>query len=418
MLVTGAQESMQNATATDTINWLFLEFERLASRVEMSSTHYQVLGIDNDASLEEIKRAYQKSVSLIRPFYTLSAQAKETAAQERAARILKKTSTAFSVLSNAGKKIEYNNLLFRKRPGLVPLRMPPMECGCQGSAHAPGDRSSCPSLGLERWTEKAGAEPSPAISPAIISRPQAMPANLPVNGFQEDSNGGANRRRHERFKIAIPVLVVGHDRFQGRWNRAAETIDISRTGLQLRGDLPLRHGNVVHLNLVLPTALRSHGINDPSYNVYAIARRIGPLENGVRVIGVEFLGQHPPAGYMDRPWATYRTDSWKGVERRREVRDDRSEVVSVKYLNEIQRPLRQEIALTENISPGGAMIYVKAAPPDIEFIRISDLTHSFDGTARICDRYIGNDGLERICLQFIDRKWIIDKSTPPRLIRG
>jgi curved DNA-binding protein CbpA len=405
---------MQNATATDTINWLFLEFERLASRVELSSTHYQVLGIDSDASLEEIKRAYQKSVSLIRPFYTLSSQAKETTAQERAARILKKTSAAFSVLSNIGKKVEYNNLLFRKRPGLVPVRMPVMECGCQGSVHAPGDRGSCPSLGLEKWTEPA---PSPA-GPTLVSLPQAMPGNLPANGFQRGSDEAKNRRRHERFKIAIPVLVIGHDRFQGRWNRPAETIDVSRTGLQMRGDLPLRHGNVVHLNLVLPTALRSYGTSDPSYSVYAIARRIGPLENGTRTIGVEFLGQHPPAGYADRPWATYRTDSWKGVERRREVREDRSEVVSIKYLNEVQRPLRQEIALTENISPGGAMIYVKAAPPEIEFIRLSDLTHSFDGTARICDRYIGNDGLERICLQFMDRKWILDKAGPPRLIRG
>ncbi|HEY6330203.1 MAG TPA: DnaJ domain-containing protein, partial [Blastocatellia bacterium] len=194
---------MQNATATDTINWLFLEFERLASRVELASTHYQVLGIDNDASLEQIKRAYQKSVSLIRPFYTLSAQAKETTAQERAALILKKTSAAFSVLSNTGKKIEYNNLLFRKRPGLMPLRMPPMECGCQGSAHAPGDRSSCPSLGLERWNEATVSAPVPAtVISTVISRPEPVPANLPLNGFQQESFDGANRRRHDRFKIA------------------------------------------------------------------------------------------------------------------------------------------------------------------------------------------------------------------------
>ena len=409
---------MQNVTAADRMNLLYLEFERLAHRVEHSSTHYQVLGIDNDANLEDIKHAYRKSVGLIRPFYSRSSQAKEVNSQERAARVLRKTSAAFSVLSHLGKKVEYDNLLFRKRPGLVPISIP-----------FRGDRED---EALVRSIEDlAPPMDAPELS-ELIDMPEEQLVQA-VSGFQQDIDatavataeyqrilGGSahNRRRHERFKIAIPVTIVGHDRFQGKWDKVVETIDVSLTGAQLQGQISLRHGSVVQLSLPLPSALRSHGLYDPTYNVYAIARRVVPVEDGLRTVGVEFLGQNPPAGYEDRPWATFRTDAWKGPERRREAREQRSEVVSIKYLNEIQQPLRQEVALTENISPSGAMIYVKAAPPDIEFIRLADLTHSFESVARICDRYIGNDGMERICLQFLDRKWLFDRAAAAQVIRG
>jgi hypothetical protein len=382
------------------MNRVFLEFERLSYRVERSSTHYQVLGVDNDASIEEVKHAYRTAVSLIQPIYSGRYKSIEADLHAKAARILRKTSNAFSVLCNFGKRIEYDNLLFKKRPRVMSI--PPL-----GSAASDS-----------RMLSNPAAEPTsptvliPAAAAHIPAAVRALydPAPAPASGvpqFQADSSE-SERRRYERFDLSVPVTIIGHDRLAGQWGESALTLDVSRLGARLRANLSLRHGNVVQLKLAMPANLRSHGFTEPLYSVYAITRRIGPPDGGPRTIGFEFLGQNPPAGYPERPWASYRSQSWNNVERRREKRVERTEVVSLKYLDESHTPVRQEIALTENISLGGALIYVKGAPPETELIKIANLTHTFESLSRICDRYIGDDGLEHISLQFIDRKWTLE----------
>jgi hypothetical protein len=386
------------------MNRVFLEFERLAYRVERSSTHYQVLGVDNDASIEEVKHAYRAAVSLIQPIYSGRYKSIEADLHAKAARILRKTSNAFSVLCNFGKRIEYDNLLFKKRPRLMPI--PPL-----GSAAPDRPMFSNP------VTEPAsstillqGAAPQSQAAVRAAGRSHYDPTPALASGvpqLQADSSE-SERRRYERFDLSVPVTIIGHDRLAGQWGESALTLDVSRLGARLRANLSLRHGNVVQLKLAMPANLRSHGFTEPLYSVYAITRRIGPPDGGPRTIGFEFLGPTPPAGYPERPWASYRSHTWNSVERRREKRVERTEVVTLKYLDELHTPVRQEIALTENISLGGAMIYVKGAPPETELIRIANLTHSFESLSRICDRYIGDDGLEHISLQFIDRKWTLE----------
>jgi len=46
------------------------------------------------------------------------------------------------------------------------------------------------------------------------------------------------------------------------------------------------------------------------YNVYTLVRRVEPPRQGVRAIGVEFIGEHPPAGFLDKPWSVFRPRSW------------------------------------------------------------------------------------------------------------
>ncbi|HEY6333570.1 MAG TPA: PilZ domain-containing protein [Blastocatellia bacterium] len=377
---------------TSKISSMFLEFERLAYRVDQSGTHYQALGVEYGASMEELKQAYRNAVSLIQPIYTGEFQPAEASSQAKAARILRKTSNAFAVLSNLGKRLEYDNSLFKKRPGAIPITLP-------GSiSRAVGE--SLKDTGLQLAVSSALQTGRLAPNYAGLNSPRlvAVPA-MKLESLEE------NRRRYERFELCVPVVMAGHDRINGKWDEESETLDVSKSGARLSTNLTLRHGSVVHLSLPLPIRLRAHGFVEPIYKVYAIARRVGPSEGGPRTLGLEFLGENPPAGYLERPWAAYRTGSWDGAERRREARDERSEVVTVRYLDKTRTPFRQEIALTENISLGGAMIYVKGAPPEVEFIRLANLTRSFESVARICDRYIGSDALERISLQFLERKW-------------
>src|SRR5205085_2318120 len=95
-----------------------------------------------------------------------------------------------------------------------------------------------------------------------------------------------NRRRTERFRLAMPTRVTGYDKLTGKWDEMTQTINVSRTGVRLRLRHRLRLGNVMHLMLPLPVKLRSHGYYDSTYKVYAIVRRIEPAKGGEQAVGL------------------------------------------------------------------------------------------------------------------------------------
>jgi len=215
-----------------------------------------------------------------------------------------------------------------------------------------------------------------------------------------------NRRRTDRFKLAIPARVAGVDgKADSKWSEMTETLDISRTGVRLRLNRPVRYGMVFYLSLPLPPKLRSHGFADASYNVYALVRRIEPPKKGVRIIGLEFIGEHPPPGYLEKPWATFRTKRWAGNERRRAPRIERAEAVRIEYISAAMPSTIREEVMTENVSRTGLRVIVRAAPLEFDLLRITSTSRHFDGLAMLRNRFQGKDGLERLCLQFLDKEW-------------
>ena len=402
-------KDLESELSQEEINGFYLDFERLFYRVERSNSHYQVLGIDRNSSIEEIKAAYQKAVSLLEPFLAGAFHSSSLDTKTRARQILRKVSEAFTVVSNIGKRIEYDNALFRKAPGRIDIRIPESFRTTSNPRTAEIAPRKAPAAGrsgsgFESITTQDMSGFDQGFDPSWRLDIGTDEAEL-IEVLPLPKPGGPNRRRFERIRLTVIARVTGHDRIRGRWEEIAETIDVSRKGAALRMSTRLRHGSVLRLEIALPPAMRSHGFAEPTYRVYAAVRRIGPLEDGYRVIGVEFMGEDAPPGYFERPWATFKVDSWQGVERRREPRIDKSEVVSIRYLNESMEVIRQEVAVTENVSPGGARVFVKGAPSEVETIRIMNLNHSFESLAAVCNRYIGNDGFERICLKFLDNKW-------------
>lgn len=69
----------------------------------MSADHYKLLGLQRDASLEEIKRAYRQLAKRYHPDRTQN-NAQDT-------EIFKAVSTAFATLSNPERRAEYDRLL-------------------------------------------------------------------------------------------------------------------------------------------------------------------------------------------------------------------------------------------------------------------------------------------------------------------
>jgi hypothetical protein len=216
---------------------------------------------------------------------------------------------------------------------------------------------------------------------------------------------GNNRRRCERFKLSIPARVTGHDRQNGKWHEMTETIEVSRTGVRLRLRKPVRQGTVLYLTLPLPTKLRAHGFAEQSYNVYTLVQRVEPPRQGIRAVGVEFIGAHPPKGFIDKPWAVFRPRKWGGSDRRRPDREVHIEKVRIEYFDESMRSISQESATTENISRTGLRLSGTMAPPEFDVALISCPRLKFECMVALRSRYMGQDGFERICVQLIDKEW-------------
>jgi hypothetical protein len=222
--------------------------------------------------------------------------------------------------------------------------------------------------------------------------------------YRESSSGSDNddRRRCERFKLLLPVRVTGFDRKGGKWTEMSKTLDVSRTGVTLKLNRRVRHGMVLHVILPLPIKLRSHGYSDSSFRVYALVRRIDPPVEGQRLVGLEFVGEQPPSGYLEKPWAVFRDKAWKGIARRREPREDRSDIVTVEYLDEDRQSLGQEMAICENRSQSGMRLRLRKTPPEFDLVRVICLNAGIEKIAIVTNRYVGQDGAERLCLRFAE----------------
>jgi len=228
----------------------------------------------------------------------------------------------------------------------------------------------------------------------------------------------SNRRRTARLHLSLSVRVTGHDRRSGKWQELTTTEDISRTGIQMNLRQRVRRGMVLHVALPLPWRLRQHSHFDPTFQTYAwVAGVRRTRQAGVRMVGLEFLGANPPAGYLEKPWAIYRPPGWNGTERRRAPREARIENVWVIYLNEAQQLLSQESGRTENLSRNGTRICVKTPPADCDLIKLTAIDCAFETLGVIADQYLGKDGLYRLCVQFIGQEWPLvtahEKETEP-----
>jgi CheY-like chemotaxis protein len=350
--------------------------ERLLQQIERSTSHYEALSVECSASDAQIATAYQQAAGVLLPMRN-ALEARGDGIVEPIERIELATSRiaqAYAVLSKSAKRIEYDRFVIVKKtrsltnPASLPAAPPIAAVGGQSAQRLSSSTS-----------------------------PQDLDADLDAPDAAEE-----NRRRCQRVPLRVATAVVGYDHKTGKWEEAAETIDASRTGMTLRLRRRVRHGSVLYLTLPLPARLRHHAVDEPDYKVYALVRRVQPAKDGARVTAVEFVGEHPPVGYLDKPWATFQTKPWAGAERRRAPREERGEMVWVEYFTENLQCLRQEAGRTEDVSQSGLRVIVKAAPHEFEFVRVSYPDRGIESYAIVCNRFIKRDGFERLCLQLID----------------
>ena len=374
--------------APDQMSAYFLDLGGLLGRIDSATTYYEVLGVVRTDGQEKIKSSFQQLLNLLFPPYVIARTMPENMTP-RIERAFNKASQAFAVLASYARRNEYDKaLLSITTKALAPIAPIGSQVDQPKNRPVSADRSHSSAVAAE-------------IDHLTLSR-------MPQRGVFRESvsaKSNENRRRCGRINLPIPARVTGYDRRNGKWHEMTETIDVSRTGVRLRLRRRVKHGTVLYITLPLPAKLRAHGFAEQSYNVYTLVRRVEPPRQGVRAIGVEFIGEHPPAGYLDKPWAVFRPRSWGGHDRRRPNREQHAEKVRIEYFDESMHSISREEASTENVSRTGLRISGTSAPPEFDLVMVSCPRLKFEAMAALRNRYLGKDGLERICVQFIDKEW-------------
>ena len=374
--------------STKQISAYFLELEGLLARIEAASTYYQILCVDRTDGQEQIKSAFERLVNQLFPPYTIGRMI-PSEITSRIDHAFIKTSQAFAVLACFTKRKEYDLAL--------------MSIQTRTAANdEPRNR-------INQVQKSVATEKNEPTTPALSSSGDQVNLKRLLHRkevFSETTRakGGDNRRRVERFKLSIPVRVTGCDK-RGKWNEMAETIDVGRTGIKVRLRRRVSPGTVLYVTLPLPAKLRSHGFAEASHNVYTLIQRVDPPKQGARLVGLEFIGERPPAGFLAKPWASFRRDRTGKKDCRRPFREQKVENVTIEYFDESMRAISKDEARTENVSRQGLRIFGTSAPTEFDLVRVSCQSLNFESMAALRNRYTGNDGLERVCLQFIDKEW-------------
>ena len=355
-------------TTNDLTEPYYKQIERAVELVERSKTHYDVLGLDPGATEAQVQRGYQRAVTVLNPLHFKANTDVPFEMQKRIDQAFQRVTIAFSVLGNYPKRREYDLAL------------------------------------AAISAEKASIDNKARVENKEASNNQTgSPQKADLKSTQEADDAEQaedDLRKSERLQLTIPARVTGFDRNGGEWREESETLDVSRTGVRLPLKRRLRHRTVVQLFLPLPFELRSHGEPEQGYSVYALVRRVEPPRNGQRVVALEFLGENPPAGFTQKPWATFRT-KWTGAERRRRPREERSVQVVIEYLDEAMQSLRREEVFTENLGGSGMRICLSNPAPEFDLVKVISPDQGAESLAALSDRYFGKDGLERLCLRFI-----------------
>ncbi|HXU34834.1 MAG TPA: PilZ domain-containing protein [Blastocatellia bacterium] len=346
----------------------YYELDCLLARVEVAETHYKVLGIDYLATTDETITAYLKAKFLLDPAtYGLDLKPAETFGP-RVALALERVLAAYQTLMDLDLRLEYDGRLF----------------GWGQADSGQGNSGQGDSGQGDSGQGESGQQ-------ATIS--YAERTNT------EDEK--ANRRARERFELSIAVAVTGYSENAGDWREAGRSIDLSPSGGCILVRRRVLVGNILYLRMPMPTILRKHEFIEQIYATYAIVRWIRPPRDGFRLVGVEFIGELPPPGFSERPWATFHIGSWQGANRRAEPRNRVSEAIEIEYFDEAEQLIEKSSGFIEDISSSGVRVCAQAPPLEADLIRIIRPKASVALFAVVRNRFRGRDGYERLCAQFV-----------------
>jgi hypothetical protein len=228
------------------------------------------------------------------------------------------------------------------------------------------------------------------------------------------TGGGAERRKHRRVPMKLPVRVQGRDADGTAWEEMATCEDASSGGVGLRLSRTVVLGQVLHLSLPLPQRFRQYDLTDPSYRVYTLVRNVRPVSEGGLRIGLVFLGKHPPRGAESLPGGLFlMPGDPTPVERRRFARHVARLSLRLAAENAPGGVAAEERTITDDVSLWGAQVMARTLPVvKGAILHVQEIDGEFRTRAEVRNISIGPDGHPRLNLLFLDA------SAPEHMLPG
>jgi len=202
------------------------EIGLLASLIVDEPDHYTALGVDRNATTDEISKAYRLAVEFFHPLKCRSLTEADSVMQWKLSSAWVRLEKAFSVLSNQSRRSIYDGNL--------------------------SDKSFSIQSGLsDTSAENEGPQPPQA------RQYQPHNASKAASGLPN----GINKRRVERARLSLPVRVT----FENSWQELTRTLDVSPLGIRFYLSRRIEPGSRLQLELPMPNNLRTHDYDDEMY---------------------------------------------------------------------------------------------------------------------------------------------------------
>jgi curved DNA-binding protein CbpA len=211
------------------------------------------MGIDEDASIDEIRGAYRKAVERLHPLKCQDIIESDGVMRWKLSQAFLRIVEAFSTLSRPARRIEYDAKLSQKPT--APLPIPPIR--------------DTPLTRDQRTAGHGGDSHRLALGN--------------VSGKREEMRKVSDRRRAVRLALRLPVHVTN-----GANSELTESFDVSRSGIRFRLSRQAEIGTKLALVLPMPGFLRAYGHSDRYYSVAAVVRHAS-RSGEEYIVGAEFV---------------------------------------------------------------------------------------------------------------------------------
>ena len=235
-----------------------------------------------------------------------------------------------------------------------------------------------------------------------------------------------NSRRLPRFSLALPVRVESRVSESHVWNEITRLTDVSAFGAGFNLKRPVKRGRLLEMTLPLPRQLRCYDFAEPQYKIWGLVRscitRENPSTEEHYAVGAAFIGKRPPQSFYEDPTKLFEISRkeegslWNIIDApkrpdesglpkdlRRHTRFSIPTDVIVEKIDADGNVTASEPTVTENLSLSGTAVFSMLEVEVGEFVRVKSHQYKVSIISIVRGRRIGQDGIPRLHVEFVDR---------------
>ena len=245
--------SIENRTLTPD------EIGLLASLIADEPDHYTVLGVDRNASPDEIKAAYCLAVEYFHPLKSGKITESDSVMHWKLSAAFARIKEAFSVLSGGNRRKVYEPTQSAWPDRAVPQAQ--LRRNADSRQRSQSERSPAGRIQPDAAVPQAQSHRN--VDSRKPSQGDRSPAGRTHQGAAQ--NRTAEMRKEKQVPVNLPLRVV----FGRHWQEVTEATDVTGLGTRFRLSRRVEPGTLLRLEMSMPKHLRTRAHDDELYVVNA-----------------------------------------------------------------------------------------------------------------------------------------------------